>query len=305
MAGYVLRRSLQAAFSIVGVLILAFVLARSAGDPVYLLLPPTASEAEVVSLRQALGLDRPIGVQLLVYMANVVRGDWGESLYFREPVFEVILSRVPATLELTFTAFAVALLVAIPLGILAAVRRNGFLDFAATVLAVSGQALPLFWVGLVLIVVFAVNIPLFPVSGRGTVLHLVLPSVTLGIYLSAHIMRLTRSEMLNTLSQDYIRTAHAKGVRNGRVIGVHALKNALTPVISAIGLSFGRTLGGTVITETVFSWPGLGRLVVDAVRSYDYPLIQGCVVILAVFIVVANLLSDLGVAALDPRIRYS
>lgn len=305
MAGYVLRRSLQAAFSIVGVLILAFVLARSAGDPVYLLLPPTASEAEVVSLRQALGLDRPIGVQLLVYMANVVRGDWGESLYFREPVFEVILSRLPATLELTFTAFAVALLVAIPLGILAAVRRNGFLDFAATVLAVSGQALPLFWVGLVLIVVFAVNIPLFPVSGRGTVLHLVLPSVTLGIYLSAHIMRLTRSEMLNTLSQDYIRTAHAKGVRNGRVIGVHALKNALTPVISAIGLSFGRTLGGTVITETVFSWPGLGRLVVDAVRSYDYPLIQGCVVILAVFIVVANLLSDLGVAALDPRIRYS
>ncbi|MFX0196662.1 MAG: ABC transporter permease [Candidatus Hodarchaeota archaeon] len=304
MTRYLVLRLLQSVIVTVGIVVLAFILVRLAGDPVYLLLPPSASEEEIVQLRSELGLDRPLPVQLAFFFRQVLTGDWGNSLYLRQPVFRLVIERFPATIELAIAGFTVALFIAFPLGLLAAIKRNSVLDLSATCLVVGGQAMPIFWLGLLLIILFSVALGLLPASGYGTPQHLVLPAVTLGMYLAPAIMRLVRSETLANLNQDYVRTARAKGLSEVRVVGGHVLRNALIPVVTAIGLTFGRMLGGAVVTETVFAWPGLGRLVVDAVKQYDYPVVQAVIVFLACAIILSNLVTDIIVAAIDPRIRY-
>jgi peptide/nickel transport system permease protein len=303
LRAYVVHRLLQAVVVCLGISLITFVLLHVVGNPVLLLLPQDASEADVALLRSRLGLDRPLWVQYVTFLGDAVRGDFGRSLFTQESALALILERMPATLELTFAGMLVAVAVAIPLGIVAAVRRGSATDRLCTVGAVAGQAMPIFWLGIMLIILFAVKLRILPASGRGTLGHLVLPAITLGVYLAPLTMRLTRSEVLNVLTQDYIRTARAKGVREAVLLYKHALRNAAIPIVTILGLQFGRLLGGAVVTETVFAWPGVASLAVKAIRTYDYPVVQGAVILLALLIVVVNTLTDVVIACLDPRIR--
>jgi ABC-type dipeptide/oligopeptide/nickel transport system permease component len=304
MRGYVGRRLVQAVLVCLGISLITFLLLHVVGNPVLLLLPQEASEQDVTLLRAKLGLDRPLAVQYGIFLQGAVRGDFGTSLFVQAPALGLILERMPATIELTLAGLAVAIAIAIPLGVLSAVRRFSVLDNLATVGAVAGQAMPIFWLGIMLIVLFAVKLHWLPASGRGGPAHLILPALTLGAYLAPLTMRLTRSGMLDILSQDYIRTARAKGVRERWVLFKHALRNAAIPLVTILGFQFGRVLGGAIVTETVFAWPGVASLAVKAIRTYDYPVVQASVVLLALIIVVVNLLTDLVIAYLDPRIRY-
>jgi ABC-type dipeptide/oligopeptide/nickel transport system permease component len=304
MRGYVVHRLLQAGLVCVGISLITFLLLHVVGNPVLLLLPQDASEQDVALLRAKLGLDRPLAAQYGIFLAGAVRGDFGTSLFVQAPALALIWERMPATLELTLAGLAVAILIAIPLGVLSAVRRFSLLDHLATVGAVAGQAMPIFWLGIMLIVLFAVKLHWLPASGRGGPAHLLLPAVTLGAYLAPLTMRLTRSGMLDILSQDYIRTARAKGVRERWVLFKHALRNAAIPLVTIIGFQFGRVLGGAIVTETVFAWPGVASLAVKSIRTYDYPVVQAAVVLLALIIVAVNLVTDVVIAYLDPRIRY-
>jgi ABC-type dipeptide/oligopeptide/nickel transport system permease component len=304
MRGYVGRRLVQAVLVCLGISLITFLLLHVVGNPVLLLLPQEASEQDVTLLRAKLGLDRPLAVQYGIFLQGAVRGDFGTSLFVQAPALGLILERMPATIELTLAGLAVAIAIAIPLGVLSAVRRFSVLDNLATVGAVAGQAMPIFWLGIMLIVLFAVKLHWLPASGRGGPAHLVLPALTLGAYLAPLTMRLTRSGMLDILSQDYIRTARAKGVRERWVLFKHALRNAAIPLVTILGFQFGRVLGGAIVTETVFAWPGVASLAVKAIRTYDYPVVQASVVLLALIIVVVNLLTDLVIGYLDPRIRY-
>ncbi|HET7875486.1 MAG TPA: ABC transporter permease [Methylomirabilota bacterium] len=303
MPVYIARRSLQALFVCLGISVITFLLLHVAGDPVLLLLPQSASDADVALLKQKLGLDRPLWIQYLAFLADALRGEFGQSLFTQESALNLILERMPATLELTLAGTLVGLAVAIPLGVVAAIKRGSIADRLCTVGAVAGQAMPIFWLGIMLIILFAVKLRLLPASGRGTLAHLVLPAITLGVYLAPLTMRLTRSGMLDVLTQDYVRTARAKGVAERWVLYKHALRNAAIPIVTILGIQFGRLLGGAVVTETVFAWPGVASLAVKAIRTYDYPVVQGSVVILALLIVLVNLLTDVAVAWLDPRIR--
>ncbi len=303
MPAYLLRRLAQAALVCVGISLVTFLLLHVVGNPVLLLLPQDASEQDVALLRARLGLDRPLAVQYAIFLRGALRGDFGTSLFVPAPALALIWERMPATVELTVAGLGVALALAVPLGVLSAVRRASPLDTLATVGAVAGQAMPIFWLGIMLIVLFAVKLHWLPASGRGGPGHLVLPAVTLGAYLAPLTMRLTRSGMLEILSQDYVRTARAKGVREGAVLFKHALRNAAVPLVTIVGFQFGRVLGGAIVTETVFAWPGVASLAVKAIRTYDYPVVQAAVVLLAGIIVVVNLLTDVAVAYLDPRIR--
>ncbi len=303
MRSYVARRLLQAVVVCLGISLITFLLLHVVGNPVLLLLPQDASDADVALLKAKLGLDRPLWVQYLAFLRDAARGDFGQSLFTQESALALILERLPATLELTAAGMLVAVALAIPLGVTAAVRRGALGDRLCTVGAVAGQAMPIFWLGIMLIILFAVKLRVLPASGRGTLGHLVLPAVTLGAYLAPLTMRLTRSEMLEVLAQDYIRTARAKGLRETVLLYKHALRNAAVPIVTILGLQFGRLLGGAVVTETVFAWPGVASLAVKAIRTYDYPVVQGSVVFLALVIVVVNLLTDVVIATLDPRIR--
>ena len=300
---FVVHRLVRAVFVCLGISLITFTLLHVVGDPVLLLVPQSASDADVRLLKEKLGLDRPLWAQYAVFLRDAVRGDFGESLFTQESALVLILERMPATLELTFAGMAVGLLIAIPLGVVSAIRRGSVVDRLCTVGAVTGQAMPIFWLGIMLIIVFAVQLRVLPASGRGTLAHLVLPAITLGAYLAPLTMRLTRSGMLDVLTQDYIRTARAKGVVERVVLFKHALRNAAIPIVTILGVQFGRLLGGAVVTETVFAWPGVASLAVKAIRTYDYPVVQGAVVLLALLIVVANLLADIAITYLDPRIR--
>ncbi len=279
-------------------------LSHLSGDPARLMLPERATQEDVQRLRRALGLDQPIYVQYYRYMRGVLRGDFGTSLQYRLPNIELFLDRVPATLQLTVAAMALALAVSLPMGIISAARRNSWIDYIARFVAVIGQAIPFFWLGIVLILIFAVTLKVLPTSGRAGLKHLVLPSLTLSTYPLARITRLLRSSMLEVLGQDYMRTARGKGLAESRVIVGHALRNALLPVVTVVGLEFGNLLGGAVITETIFGWPGVGRLAIDAVSMRDYPLIQTIVLVSALTFVLINLVMDILYTYLDPRIRY-
>jgi ABC-type dipeptide/oligopeptide/nickel transport system permease component len=303
MWAFVGRRLARALVVCIGISLITFGLLHVVGNPVLLLLPQGASDADVLLLKQKLGLDRPLWAQYAVFLADALRGDFGQSLFTQESALALIWERMPATLELTLAGMLVGVGIAIPLGVAAAVRRGSATDRFCTVAAVAGQAMPIFWLGIMLIILFAVYLRVLPASGRGTPAHLVLPAITLGAYLAPLTMRLTRSGMLDVLTQDYIRTARAKGVGERVLLFKHALRNAAIPIVTILGVQFGRLLGGAVVTETVFAWPGVASLAVKAIRTYDYPVVQGAVVLLALAIVLANLLADVAVTWLDPRIR--
>jgi ABC-type dipeptide/oligopeptide/nickel transport system permease component len=269
-----------------------------------LMLPPDATMAEVETLREQLGFNDPIYVQYWRFASRAVQGDLGSSLYFRVPAVNLILERLPASLELAGAAMLIALVVSIPLGIISAVRRGSLWDVSSMLGALFGLSMPHFWLGIMLILLFSVTLGWLPTSGRGSLAQLVMPSVALGLSLMAMFARLTRSVMLEVLSQDYVRTARAKGLKERLVIGKHALKNALIPLVTVAGMQFGFLIGGTVIIETVFAWPGVGRLVVQAIFSRDYPLVQATVLVLSVIFVLVNLLTDMIYLYLDPQISY-
>jgi len=280
-----------------------FVVMRLSGDPVPLLLPPDAPLSEILRVRRDLGLDRPLPVQYGVFLTNVVRGDFGRSIHYRIPAVEVVRGYLGATLELGLTAFFLAALVAVPIGLFSAMKRNSPLDHAAMTFALIGQSAPTFFLGILFILLLALKLDLFPTSGRGDWKHLVLPALTLGAFAMASIARLTRSAVLEVLGADYIRTARAKGVAEMWVVAKHTLKNAAIPIVTITGLQFGTLLGGAVVTETVFSWPGIGRLAVQSINNRDYPVVQCTVFVAALLFIVINFVVDILYGFLDPRIR--
>jgi ABC-type dipeptide/oligopeptide/nickel transport system permease component len=275
------------------------------GDPVMLMLPADATSRQIEEFRERMGFNDPIPLQYLRFLSGAVRGDFGVSLRHQQPAMGLVLERLPATLELAVTGMGIALLVAVPFGILSAIRRGSAFDYLVMAGALLGLSMPNFWVGIVGILIFSVKLRLLPTAGRGTWAQLILPSLALGSYLMALIARLTRSGMLEVISQDYIRTAHAKGLAEPLIIVRHALMNALIPLVTVVGLQMGELLGGTVVIETVFAWPGVGRLILQAVFQRDYPLVQAAVFLLAMIFVGANLLVDVAYRYLDPRIRYA
>jgi peptide/nickel transport system permease protein len=298
--GYRLFRTLVSLWLVSTVV---FVVMRLSGDPVPLLLPPDAPIAEMERVRRDLGLDRTLPVQYGVFLTNVVRGDFGRSIHFRQPAMEVARSYLRATFELGLVAFAVALVVAFPIGVLSAVRRNSLLDHATMALALVGQSAPTFFIGILLILVLALRFDLFPTSGRGDWRHLVLPALTLGAFTMASIARITRSAVLEVLRADFVRTARAKGVAELWVVAKHTLRNAALPILTITGLQFGTLLGGAVVTETVFAWPGIGRLAIQSIYNRDYPVVQSTVFIAAVLFIATNLVLDVLYGILDPRAR--
>jgi peptide/nickel transport system permease protein len=303
MLSYLGRRALELAIVLLGVLTIVFLLQRLSGDPTNLLLPIDAPEGVRAELRRQLGLDRPLAVQYLRFLGQVATGDLGDSYRFRQPALGLVLERLPATLLLAGASLLIALVLALPLGILAAVHRNTWIDTAATGVSLVGQAMPVYWLGLLGILLFAVQWRLLPSMGGGSFAALILPATTLAVYSAARIMRLTRSAMLDVLHQDYIRLARAKGLPERKVLIKHALRNASIPIVTIVGLQFGGLLGGAVITETVFAWPGVGRLAVNAVQQRDFPVVQAVTVVIALAFSLINLAVDLLYAWLNPRIR--
>jgi len=302
---FVVRRLALTVPVLLGVATLVFALIHLIpGDPAQTILGETASEAEVAALRQRLGLDRSLLEQYGGFLTNAARGDLGTSLRNNAPVAQEIGDRLPATLELAAAAMLVAIGVSIPLGIIAAVRRGTIVDHAATTLALTGISIPNFWLGPLLALVFAVELGWLPVSGRGTLANLVLPAISLGAALAAILARMTRASLLEELREPYVQAARARGASNARAVLRHAFRNSLIPVVTLIGLQFGAVLTGAVITETVFAWPGIGRLLIQSIGFRDYPIVQGCILFIAVTYVGMNLLTDLVYGVLDPRIRY-
>jgi len=328
MASYIARRLLTMIPTIFGISLVVFVLLRAIpGDPVAVMIGiEQATPEEMVRLRHLLGLDQPVPVQFARYLGRLVRGDFGSSLSSDEPVARLIIERLPATIELTLAAMLIALAIAVPIGVLSAVRRYSVLDNVSMISALVGISMPSFWLGVMLILLFALHLGWLPASGRGApaveglvtlvaagdtatlraaLTHLILPGVTLGAGLAAVLTRLTRSSMLEIIGQDFVRTARAKGLAPRRVVFYHALRNALIPVVTIVGLEFGALLGGAVITETIFAWPGVGRLAIASIFQRDFPVVQGIVLMIAVVRILANLAVDVVYALVDPRIRYA
>jgi peptide/nickel transport system permease protein len=274
------------------------------GDPVQQMLGEGARAGDLIQLRHALGLDVPISAQYRHYLAGVVRGDLGDSFRFQQPVTRVVLAHYPATLELAIVALLACAAIGIPAGLLAAARRGTSTDHAVGLFTLFGLSVPNFALGPVLILVFSVILGWLPVSGRGGPSHLILPAITLGAALAAILTRMVRTSVIEELSSDYVRTAYAKGLSPSAVLFRHAFRNALIPILTILGLQFGTLLAGTVITETIFSWPGIGRLAVQAIDARDYPLLQGCILLIAFSYVVVNLLTDVICAFVDPRVRF-
>jgi peptide/nickel transport system permease protein len=330
---YLLIRLLQSVFVLIGITAVCFVVLHLTGDPAALLLPENASEEDYATIRATMGFDRPLMAQFLDYMVNAFTMDFGHSYQQNQPAFKIVMERLPATIELALMAFSIALLIALPVGIVSATRRGSKTDMASTFAALLGQSMPNFWLGLILIFFFALHLDLLPTSGRASFgvsdlavtdfylleglftfnfslfwdafSHALLPAITVGLYSSAKLTRLVRSSMLEVLSEDYVRTARAKGLSNFMVVNYHALKNASIPVVTLGGIELGLLLGGTVVTETVFAWPGVGLLTVQALQNDDFPVIQAAVFLLAFIFVFVNLAVDLLYAFLDPRIRLS
>lgn len=311
MTQYIIRRILQAILVMVGVTLLVFVIMYQAGDPVLLMASPDASQEEIENLRRNLGLDRPWYEQYWDFISGAVRGDFGQSLRQGQPVFDLVVERLPATLSLALLAFVFSATISIPVGIISATKRNSVYDGFAMGFALLGQSLPTFFLGVMLIWIFGFVLGWLPSSGRGDpdmvsrIRHLILPAITLGTFSLAQNARLVRSSLLEVLGLDYVKTARSKGISEYNVIIRHALRNALIPVVTVLGLQFGVLLGGAIVTETVFAWPGVGRLLIQAINQQDFPLAVGAVTMVSVIFVVLNLLVDLTYGFLDPRIRYS
>jgi ABC-type dipeptide/oligopeptide/nickel transport system permease component len=306
MLRHLLQRFLLTLPSLWLVLTLVFLMIHIVpGDPVEQMLGEGAAPGQITELRHSLGLDQPIGRQYVHYLVQLAHGDLGKSLKFGAPVRGVILERYPATLALSFLSLLVCAAIAIPAGVLAAHRRGKTPDRAVGIFTLFGLAFPNFALGPVLILIFSIELGWLPVSGRGSALNYVLPAATLGAALAAILTRMVRGAMLEELSADYVRTARAKGLSASAVLFRHAFRNALIPIITILGLQFGTLLAGTIVTETIFSWPGIGRLTVQAISARDYPLLQGCILVIAVSYVVVNLLTDVLYSFIDPRVRLS
>lgn len=327
MLKYVVRRLFSLVFILLGVSVLVFLLVHLApGDPVRIMLGEEATQADIDRLNRVYGFDRPLPVQYGLWLWNAVQGDLGTSIRQQLPVGTIILERMPATLEMAMWSLGLAILIGVPLGVLSAVRRNTWVDFGSMFVALVGVAAPNFWVGLLLLSQVALHVPWLPIGGRGPafgdaiwalvtqanavplwdhVRYVLLPALALGTSIMALITRLTRSSLLEVLNRDYVRTARAKGLRGFQVVYGHALKNALLPVITVVGVQFGALLGGAIVIEVVFSWPGVGRLIVNAISQRDFPVVQGSVLMLAAVFAFVNLLVDLSYSLVNPRIRYA
>lgn len=306
MLKYIIKKIIFTCIVLVGAATCAFLLLHAIpGDTAEALAGPQATVEDVDNLRRAMELDQPLGKQYISYMGNLLHGDLGYSYRTNKPVMDILKSAWPATLQLAVCSMIVAVLFGVPIGIFAAIHRGKAGDTIAMIAAFLGVSMPSFWLALLLIIEFSVNHNWFPFYGREGISSFVLPSLTLGLGVAANIARLTRTSMLEVLGQDYIRTAKGKGVKSGKIIWVHALRNAAVPVVTIIGLQFGVLLGGQVVTETVFSWPGIGRMIVDALNTRDLQIVQGGILILAATFTIINLITDLVYALLDPRIRYS
>ena len=305
MFEYTVRRILVALPAILGVIVVVFLMVRLApGDPALLLAGEFADQETIERVRERFGLDKSLPEQFAAFVGNLAQGDLGRSTRTNRLVTDDLRTFFPNTLELALAGITVAFLIGIPAGVISAIRRNSWVDAVVTFIALLGVSMPVFWFGLLAILFFSVDLGWFPVAGRGTFSHLVLPAITLGVSSTAIITRMTRSSMLEVLDQDFVRTARAKGVLNRSLIIKHALRNALVPVITVAGLEFGRLLAGAVLTETVFTWPGIGRLLVDSILARDYPVVQGAVMLIAISFILVNLVVDLVYGVIDPRIRY-
>jgi ABC-type dipeptide/oligopeptide/nickel transport system permease component len=302
---WLVRRIGYSLVTLLAISMIVFSLVRLTGDPVLLFLPQDASAAEIERLREQLGFNDPFVVQYGRFLRSALAGDFGFSLKHQEPAMRVVLARLSATLELATASMVLTLALALPAGILSALKRNSWLDRLIMAGVVFGQSMPSYWIGIMLILLVSVQWQLLPPFGRGTLVHIVMPSVTLALFFTARIARLTRSGLINVLKTDYVRTAHAKGLPYAIVVLKHALRNAALPIVTIIGIEFGTLLGGTVITETVFAWPGLGRLAVDAISARDYPVVQTVVLLISGIFVSINLVIDILYRWIDPRVELT
>ncbi|MDM8561692.1 nickel ABC transporter permease [Candidatus Parabeggiatoa sp. HSG14] len=306
MLSFLLSRLLSTLIVILGVVTLVFLLIHLVpGDPVQAMLGETATPTDLEALRQALGLNEPLLTQWFTYMQNLLQGDLGHSLYSKEPIFDMLLERFPATLELATAGLLVAILLALPLGSIAALRKDTVWDNSAMVFSLLGVSIPNFWLGPMLILLFSLMLGWLPVSGRENILSLILPAITLGTALAAILARMIRATLLEVLSEDYIRTARAKGLRESAIVIHHALRNASLPIITILGLQLGTLLGGAVITEIIFAWPGIGQLTIESIQRRDYPVVQACILLISLSYVLVNTFTDILYGWLDPRVRYS
>jgi len=300
---YILKRLFHSIFVLIGISVVVFIILHLTGDPAALLMPMDATPEQVAQFRKEMGFTDPLLVQYWRFFKGTLRLDFGLSFRHSQPALDLVLERMPATIQLTITAMIIAMIIAVPVGIISAIRRNSILDHIGMTGALLGQSTPVFWLGIMLILVFSVTFQWFPSSGRGTLQHLILPAVTLGMFSMARTARMMRSSMLEVLGQEYMKTARAKGLSPRMVILKHALKNALIPVVTIVGMELGTLLGGAVITETIFAWPGVGRLAVQAIYNRDYPVVQAAVFLLASIFVLVNLVVDILYTYLDPRVK--
>lgn len=303
---YVLKRILWLFPIVLGVITVVFFLIHFIpGDPVDIMLGENARPMDKQLLHHELGLDKPLFSQYINFVKNIARGNLGESLHSKQPVLSIILKKYPATMELMLAAIIVALIISMPLGILSALKQYSFMDNTSLIISLLGISMPNFWLGPLLIILFSIQLGWLPVSGRGGISNLILPAITLGTAMAAILTRMIRSSLLDVLDEEYITTAKAKGLPYKKIILKHALKNALIPVITILGLQIGALLTGSIITEMIFAWPGLGRLTIQAIYTRDYPLVQGCVLVIAMSYVLVNLLTDMVYTFIDPRIHYN
>lgn len=305
MSKYLIRRVLQLIPVLFIISFIVFALVFMAGDPVAMMLPDDAKPEDIQALKEALKLDRPFIVQYGNYLLNLLSGDFGTSFRYNQPALGVVLERLPATLSLAATSMVVAMIIAVPLGIWSAIRRNTFIDVFITGASVLGKAMPSFWLGIILILIVGVQLGMLPISGSASWQHYILPSITLGTSVSAEMTRLIRSNMLEILGQDFIRTAKSKGVSNYSIIFKHAFKNILVPVITITFLQISTLVSGALVTEVVFAWPGLGQLLVQAVYGRDMAIVQAAVFVVAFMVIILNLIADILYRLFDPRIKYN
>ena len=320
---FIIRRLLQSVVVVVGVTLISFLALQIGGDPTFLFVSERATEEEIALIRKALGFDQPLHIQYLTYLGNVVQGDFGNSLSYRQPAMDIVLGALPATIELTLFSMLFAIGLAIPFGVFAALYRGTPVDGGMMTMAMFGQSIPNFWLGIMMILFFGLNLKWFPISGHVPVImpllqgevmtaltnipqsiyYMIMPGIAVGFYSLSRNARLVRSSMLEVLGQDYVRTARSKGISERAVVVNHALRNAWLPVVTMVGLEFGFLLGGVVVIETVFSWPGIGRLVFNAINQKDIPVVQASVIVLSVIFIALNLIVDLIYARIDPRVK--
>ncbi|MFC0562194.1 ABC transporter permease [Halalkalibacter alkalisediminis] len=301
---YFLKKIAQIVPVLLIISFVVFVFVNVSGDPVVLMLPENASNEEIQAMQKAMGLDKPVIVQYGIFLLNVIQGEFGQSFIYKQQALPIVLERLPATFELMTAAIIVSIIISIPLGVLSAIKKNSPVDLFISGSSVLGKAMPNFWLGLMLVLLFSVYFQMFPVSGRGSLAHLILPAITTGTAMAAEITRMLRSKMLDVLHQDYMRTARSKGLNHFSVIYRHGLRNSLLPVITLIAINISTLVGGALVTEVVFAWPGIGQLVISAVHARDMAVVQACMFVIAILVIGANLIADLLYRVVDPRITY-